>query len=256
MKTNQIAAQLYTLREYLKTEQEFEETLKKLKEIGYTAIQLSGLGFSNIKFIKDTADKYGMNICATHTSFDRITQEFDDVVKEHKAWGCKYVGIGSMPPHYRENAEGYSRFAKEASEIGRKFKQNGLTLVYHNHSFEFEKFDGLTGMDILFNESDSEALDFEIDTYWVAIGGANPIYWINKVKGRMGIVHFKDLAIQKGTQIMAEVGEGNLNWTGIIKACDATGVIWAAVEQDVCQRDPFDSLKISFNNMKNMIDSV
>lgn len=253
MKINQIAAQLYTLREYIKTEQEFEEALRKLKEIGYTAIQLSGLGFSNYEFIKDVSDKYGMNICATHVSFDRINQEFDDVVKEHKAWGCQYVGISSMPPIYRENAEGYSRFAKEASEIGRKLKLNGLTLVYHNHNFEFEKYDGLTGMDILFNETDPEALEFEIDTYWVAIGGTNPVDWINKVKGRMGIVHFKDLAILKGTQIMAEVGEGNLNWAGIIKACDATGVIWVAVEQDKCQRDPFDSLRISFNNIKNMI---
>lgn len=264
MKINQIAAQLYTLCDYLKTEQEFEVALKKLNEIGYTAIQLSGLGFSNYKFIKDTAEKYGMNICATHLSFDRLAKEFDEVVKEHKAWGCKYIGISSFPEHYpkkakgtfrqyEENAEGYTRFAKDASEMGRKLKQNDLNLVYHNHSFEFEKFGGITGLDILLNESDPDALGFEIDTYWVVIGGENPIDWINKVKGRMGIIHFKDLAIQDEKQIMAEVGEGNLDWAGIIKACDVTGVTWAAVEQDVCQRDPFDSMRISFNNIKNMI---
>ena len=106
-------------------------------------------------------------------------------------------------------------------------------------------------MDILLTESDPEAFDFEIDTYWVQLGGANPVDWIHKVAGRMKVVHFKDMAVDPDRKpIMAEVGEGNFNWQAIIDACKETGVEWCAVEQDICSRDPFESLAISLNNLK------
>ena len=108
-------------------------------------------------------------------------------------------------------------------------------------------------MDILFEETDPDTFGFEIDTYWVQCGGADPIQWINKVEGRMQVVHFKDMVVNsEAKSIMAEVGEGNLNWKGIIEACEKTGVEWCPVEQDFCQRDPFESLAISFNNLKKM----
>ena len=253
MSNSVIAAQLYTLRNYLKTPEDIAETLKKVKEIGYDAVQVSGMGPIEPSSLKEICDKEGLTICATHISFDRMKNDFDAVVKEHKLWDCKYVGLGSMPKEFREKGkEGYMEFAKEASRIAKKLADNGLQFIYHNHKFEFEKFDGLTGLDILFNESDKETFGFEIDTYWVQAGGADPVVWIKKMEGRMGVVHFKDMTIQNDEQIMAEVGEGNLNWPDIIKACKEIGVKWYAVEQDRCQRDPFESLAISLKNMKKM----
>ena len=87
------------------------------------------------------------------------------------------------------------------------------------------------------NETDKEVFDFEIDTFWVQSGGSDPAAWIRKVNGRMKVVHFKDMVIKDDQQIMAEVGEGNLNWSSIIEACKEIGVRWYVVEQDVCQRD-------------------
>src|SRR5699024_3238669 len=143
-------------------------------------------------------------------------------------------------------------FAKRASRVAKILADNDLKFIYHNHAFEFAKFDGKTIMDILLEETD-ENFGFEIDTYWVQAGGANPTDWIYKVKGRMEVVHFKDMGMDyENNQIMAEVGEGNLNWQDIIKACNETGVEWAPVEQDICQRDPFDSLEISINNLKKL----
>ncbi len=248
-----IAAQLFTLREYLKTPEDIAKTLKKVKEIGYDAVQVSAIGPIDPKELKALVDKEGLTICVTHIPYDRLWNNLDAVIEDHKLWDCKYVGLGAMPEEYRENKEGYVRFAKEASEVGRKLAKHGLKFVYHNHNFEFRNFDGQTGMDILFNETDPEVFDFELDTYWVQAGGADPIVWIKKVAGRMDVVHFKDMMIDKERkQIFAEVGEGNLNWPGIIAACKEIGVKWAPVEQDRCLRDPFESLAISYKNLKKM----
>ncbi len=197
-----------------------------------------------------------MKICVTHTSPDRLKNDLSSVIKEHKLWQCEYVGIGAMPSEYRnEGAEGYKRFVKDFNIIAKNLKSEGLKFAYHNHKFEFEKFDYLSGMDILFNESDQEAFTFIIDTYWVQAGGANPIEWIKKVNGRMGVVHFKDMAIKNDEQIFAEVGEGNLNWDKIIKTCEETKVKWHAVEQDICLGDPFYSLEKSFKFLQKYVTS-
>lgn len=250
MKKPIIAAQLYTLRDFLKTPEDLAVTFNKVKKMGYNAIQVSGIGPIDPQFVKDTAQKYDLTICATHISFDRLKNDIDAVIAQHKLWDCKYVGIGSMPDEYRVNKESFVKFAKEASEYGKVLLDNGLQLIYHNHNFEFRKFDGITGMELLFQESDPKAFNFEIDTYWVQAGGANPIDWINKLKGRMSVVHFKDMVMgDNGSQLMAEIGEGNFNWEKIIQSCNEIGVEWCPVEQDICQRNPFESLAISRNNL-------
>lgn len=251
MQKPKIAAQLYTIRDFTKTPDDLDRSMKRIKEIGYKAVQVSGIGPMEHQQVKDIMDSHGLTICATHVSFASMQENLDDVIKQHKIWDCKYVGVGSMPGEYQSGKEGYQAFAKEASEIGRRLADNGLQFIYHNHHFEFMKFDGILGMDILLNESDPETFGFEIDTYWVHAGGANPVDWINKVGDRMQVIHYKDMAISKDVnQIMAEVGEGNLNWPDIIDASIKNKIEWAAVEQDICQRDPFESLEISFRNLQ------
>lgn len=253
MSEARIAVQLYTLREYTKTPQGLQESFQKIKEMGYHAVQVSGIGPMEPQVVKDAADEYGLTICATHIGFDRLSKDFDQVVKQHQLWNCKYVGVGSMPDSYRNDREGFLRFAREANQYGKQLAEHGLTLIYHNHNFEFRKFGDKTGMDILFEEGDPTAFQFEIDTYWVQAGGADPIAWIRKMKGRMEVVHFKDMMLNdQSQQIMAEVGEGNLNWEAIIPACQEIGAKWCAVEQDICQRNPFESLKISRDNLLRM----
>ena len=247
-----IAAQLYTVREFLKTPQDIGESLAKIKKIGYDAVQVSGMGPIDPMQLKDIVDALGLKICATHTPVERLTDDIKGVAEEHRLWGCDYVGIGSMPKEYRTSREGFSTFAKKFSKIAKEFADRGLRFVYHNHKFEFQKFDGITGMEILMNESDPETFQFEIDTYWVQAGGADPAKWIKKVKGRMEIVHLKDMAIIDDNQAFAEVGEGNLDWDAILKACTEAGVKWYAVEQDKCRCDPFDSLAVSLGNLLKM----
>lgn len=247
-----IAAQLYTLRDFLKTEEDIAASLQKVKDIGYNAVQVSGLGPIGNEALKAITDRIGLHICATHIPFANIADKLDEVIAQHKLWNCKYVGIGGLPNEYRTSAEGYSTFAKIASEAARKLKAAGLQFIYHNHAFEFAKYDGKAGMEILFDESDSDAFGFELDVHWVHAGGADAVDWIRKVNGRMQVVHLKDFVVSPASERkFAEIGEGNMNFRAILQACEETGVEFGAVEQDNCYgRDPFESLAISARNLK------
>lgn len=248
-----VAAQMYTLRDFLKTPKDITNSLKKVAQIGYKAVQLSGLGPMDPAELKKICDGEGLDICATHVGYDRLRDETESVIEEHKIYGCNYPAIGSLPGKYREGgADGYKQFAKEASEVGRKLSDAGLTFGYHNHSFELEKFEGRTALDILREESDPDVFQFEIDVYWIQHGGADPAAWIRKVKGRGDLVHVKDMEMKGREQIFSEVGEGNLNWPSILEACREAGTRWHIVEQDRCQGDPFDSLGISLRNLAEM----
>jgi sugar phosphate isomerase/epimerase len=246
-----LAAQLYTLREFLKTEEDIARTLPRVAALGYRAVQLSALGPIDPAELKRILDAEGLTVCATHVGFDRLRDDLDGVAAEHETLGCRYVAIGSLPQAYR-NAEGYHRFAREASEVARRMKERGLVFGYHNHSFELERFDGKTALEILYGESDPEAFTAEIDTYWIQHGGGDPAEWIRRVAGRSPVVHLKDMAVVEGKPVMAEVGEGNLNWPRILDACREAGVEWFVVEQDHCLRDPFESLGISLRNLREM----
>lgn len=249
MKKSVIGAQLYTLRDFTKTPAAIAETLKKVKKIGYDAVQLSALGPIEMKELKQMLDGEGLTVASTHIAFEKMRDQTARVIEEHQLLGCKHPAIGGMPQEYNNEA-GFHRFAREASDVAHKLAAGGLTFSYHNHSFELQKFGDKTGLQILFEESDPAVFNFEIDTYWIQHGGADPAAWIRQVKGRSPLVHFKDMTILDKQQIMAEVGEGNLNWPAILKSCQEAGVEWYLVEQDTCQRNPFDSLAISLKNLK------
>lgn len=254
MKLSNIAAQLYTLREFCKDEEGLRASLQKVKEIGYQAVQVSGIGPIPHETVKSIADEIGLKICATHVSYKALTENLEDVIYQHKLWDCKYVGLGGLPEEFRSSAEGYKKFASIANEISAKLAEQGLQFIYHNHHFEYTKFDGTTGMDILLSESNRESFGFELDMYWVQTGGVNPLEMIKLVDGRMAVVHLKDMAIVDNKQVFAEIGEGNMNYKAIIDGCREIGVEWYVVEQDVCLRDPFESLAISFNYLKQLAD--
>ncbi len=254
MSTTVLAAQLYTVRQFVQTAADLAASLQKIRAIGYQAVQVSGIGPIADAEVKAMTDDLGLTICNTHVRpSEALWNNIDAVIAQHKLWNCHHVALGSMPAAYRAEGEaGYQRFAHEANQIGEKLHAAGLTFSYHNHSFEFTRYGKRTGLEIIYAETDPRYLQAEIDTYWVQHGGSDPAEWVRKVSGRMPVVHLKDMIILNDQQTMAEVGEGNLNWATILPACRAAGVQWYAVEQDVCQRDPFESLKISYNNLKSM----
>ena len=241
-----VGAQLYTVREFAKTPEDLSLAFKKIKEMGYKTIQISGAGKDiSVEYIADALKEYDLECVVTHIPFEDMLNDFDAVIAKHNAWNCNYIGTGSMPADWR-NEEGFYRFAKEAGEVAEKMKAVGKTFIYHNHSFEFAKYGEKRGMDILFDNTPN-SFQFELDVYWVQNAGADPIEWIKKVAGRMDIMHYKDMDMIVGEKdhIMAPIGGGNMNWPGIVKALNETGVKFGFVEQDVCRTDAFDCLKES-----------
>ena len=191
----QIAAQLYTIRDFTKTCDEFAASMAKIRAIGYRAVQVSAIGDILDAEVKRIADDNGLTICNTHVPFEVLQNDPDAVFEQHALWDCRHVAIGSMPPAFREGEDGYHRFAEIGSRIGESLAAAGLSFSYHNHSFEFVKFNGKTGLEILFEESDPRYLQAELDTYWVQHGGADPVDWIKRMKDRMPVVHLKDMVM-------------------------------------------------------------
>jgi len=247
-----IAAQTYTCRDFMKTLEELDETFGKLRKIGYEAVEIAAIGAEHTgKQMKDLLDRHGLVACGTHTGFADLRDNAEEQVEYHKAIDCEYAVSGWWEKDLKTEAD-WVAFAREANEVGRRLKSLGLNYAYHNHSNEFEKFGERTAMETLCEETDPEFVLAEIDTYWVQQGGGSPVVWINKLADRLPLLHVKDMAMRGREQLYAEVGEGNLDWEGIIAAAQDAGVKWYIVEQDICQRDPFESLEISFNNLKKM----
>jgi len=249
-----VAAQMYTVRDFTTSEAGIRESLKKVKELGYEAVQMSAWAPIEPALLKDIADENQLEICATHISFDEVMHNTDWQIAAHKTYNCQYVGLGSMPERYRSSKEGFLQFVRDIEPAARRITDAGLTFIYHNHNFEFARFDGVTGMDLLMENTSPDWFQFEMDTYWVQAGGEDVVERIRRLHDRMEVVHFKDMVFDpvSGAAIMAEVGEGNINWQGVIRACGEIGAKWHIVEQDVCQRDPFASLGISLRNLQRM----
>lgn len=256
MKKPIIAAQLFTVRELLngKSQDEIRKVLTQIKGIGYNAVQISGIG----EVTKEVADIYQrvvadleLDVCATHFSLEYMEENVDWVIEIHKKWQCSYAGVGIMPEALR-SSEKLDEFIQRMNTLGKKLKEAGIWLIYHNHKLEFEKINGIPWLQYLLDNFDSSCVQLELDTYWVQAGGANPVTWIEKVTGNMGVMHLKDMRIVDNEQQFAEIGQGNLEFVKILEAANDAKVIYAAVEQDRFTDDPIESLRVSFEYLSTL----
>ncbi|MBQ7624734.1 MAG: sugar phosphate isomerase/epimerase [Clostridia bacterium] len=251
-----IGAQLFTVREYTKTLESFSETLKKVADIGYKTVQVSGTCAFDPAWLAEELKSAGLECAITHYDRDLIKNDPVKVAKDHDAFGCKYVGIGSMPR--KDGAfiseEDHKAFVRDFIPVAKTLKENGKYLMYHNHQIEFAKSaDGRIYLKRLIEDFPAELMGFTLDVYWAQVGGGDVIDWIDKLHGRVPCVHLKDLTIEKSKQLMAPVGYGNLNMEAIVRACYDSGTQYLLVEQDDCYgEDPFDCLKKSYNYLKGL----
>jgi len=247
MKIEQVAAQLYTLRDFTKTPADIAATLKKVRGLGYQAVQASALGPIEESELVKILNGEGLTCCATHESGDTILNNPQAVVEKLQKLGCKYTAYpypGGID--FSDEAQ-ILALARKLNKSGAVLREAGQTLTYHNHAIEFVRHGGMTALEIIYKKSSKKNLQGEIDTYWVQYGGADPVDWCKRLKGRLPLLHMKDYAfLTSDKPMMAEIGSGNLNWKKIVATAEKSGCQWFIVEQDVCPGDPFDSLKKSF----------
>lgn len=264
----QLAVQMYTIRDYTKSAPDLAVSLRKLAEIGYRAVQLSAVDAMNgdtplvsASEVRKLLEVNGLRCVATHRSWDDLAGKTDQEIAFHQTLGCDYTAIGGLPGRYSEQGEtGFRQFLLDSAPVIAQLKAAGIRFGYHNHDWEFRRVedDGQrrpsprTLFD-LFIEEGGPDFTLELDVYWADHAGVNPVRLLERCPGRMPVIHIKDKEVVKGEgPVMAAIGEGNLDWAGLLPACRAAGVEWYAVEQDVCRRDPFDCLRSSFDYLTSM----
>ncbi|MGD8239834.1 MAG: sugar phosphate isomerase/epimerase [Armatimonadota bacterium] len=248
-----VGAQMYTVRDFCKTLPDIEASCKKVAEIGYTSVQISGFGPADPKDVAKIMEDCGLTVASTHTGWPRFREDLDGVIEEHKLYKCAHPAVGGVPPHYR-SVDGLKQLLDELAPIAEGLAAEGMDFSYHNHNQELVRCGDRTWLAMLYEDGSPDVVKAEIDTYWIQAGGGDPAEWVRKCAGREPLLHLKDMCITpEREQRFAEVGEGNLNWPAIMEAAEAGGVEYYLVEQDQCyDRDPFESLAISYRNLVAM----
>jgi sugar phosphate isomerase/epimerase len=250
---------MFTLREHTHTAKDLAETLRRVRQIGYEAVQLSAIGAMegespevDAKLARTMLDDNDLKCIATHRPWNNLRGQIEAEIEFHQTLGCDFVAIGGIP-QVEPTYQSFRNFLQQAEPVIATLKAAGIRFGHHNHSHEFFRPErhGQTLEDVLIDEA-SPDLMLELDLYWIEHAGLNCVRILERCHGRVPVIHLKDKEAMPGTNDtrMAPIGEGNMDWPAIIAACEAAGVRWYAVEQDRCYRDPFDCLKSSFDFLR------
>jgi sugar phosphate isomerase/epimerase len=235
-----IAVQLYSVREQLAAD--FVGTIKKIAEIGYAGVEPAGFPVPVEEAAKLFSD-LGLKVCSTHSSFpDEVNQE--QVLADHKILGCNTIISGFGKDGFADEAaiRKSAAIAQRAAEFA---KTQGLRVGIHNHGHEFSsKVGGRYGYE-LFLELAPEVFS-ELDVFWTAHGGADPVDIVTRYQPRLPFLHLKDGPVAKGWPMTA-VGKGDLDIPSIVNAADPKVLEWLVVELDACDTDMMEAVKDSFD---------
>ncbi len=243
----EIGAQFFTIREFCKTTDDFAESLKKIADIGYKNVQISGTCDYDPVWLNAELQKNGLKCVLTHTPLLKMQTDPEKVIADHNAFNCNYIGLGSYPLDSR--LELVENFIRDVSPVISAFKKADKYFMYHNHATELQKVEGRLIFDRLAEAFEADEMGFTLDTYWVQTAGGDPAYWLRQFVGRVPVIHLKDHTFDRK---MAVVGEGNINFDRIFEEAENAGTEYMLVEQDDCYgENPFDCLKRSYEFLKS-----
>lgn len=256
-----LGLQLYTLRNQLKSD--LAATMKVVAEAGYKQVEL--FGFPGTDDLVAAARDNGLQINSSHFQWDSVVKPKDDsfsdflkIVEKAKGLGLTHLVVPYLQDDLRGSLDAYKKVAENLNKAAVKAKEAGIQLSYHNHAFEFKPFEGgKTGFDVFTEEL--ETVQFELDLFWVKVGGKEPVELIQKLSGRISQVHLKDLKAGIDTpnfgglppDAFKEVGNGVIPTEPLLAAAEKAGVQHAHVEQDQSP-DPIASVKQSAKYLKSL----
>lgn len=245
-----LGAQLYTVREYCNTLEGIEETFKKVADIGYEIVQMSGSCAYEGDWLQEKLKKYGLKCVLTHYAPTEMLEDPMQVAKKHQQFECKHIGLGS----FKNICADYETFKQQYTPVMEAFKKEGHLFMYHNHGAEFEKLPN--GKPVIYDMRDSFAADlmgFTLDTYWIQFGGMVPDRVIRDFKGRVPCMHVKDMGISGKEHKMLPIGCGTIDFEKVLSACEDAQTEYVLVEQDHCNGlDPFECLKMSYDYLASL----
>lgn len=244
-----IGVQLFTVREQMATD--FVGTLERLARMGYRGIEWGPAEMDGIAAHLDRIRELGLLPIGCHASLDQLTIGIDGLVRRLHQAGGRYAALSSR----FDTLEEVQRAAELFNAIGKQLLQREIRFLYHHHNWELALIDGRPALDWLIELTDPIWVSFELDTYWLARGGADPAAYIRRLQGRCPVLHIKD--VEAGDEaFFAEIGTGVLDFPSILSVAEAAGAEWLVVEQDVCRRDPLDSLALSYSNLEQLGTAV
>jgi sugar phosphate isomerase/epimerase len=247
MRHDQIALQLYTVRRLAAVD--LSGTLHAVAAAGYRAVEVAGLPETAPGELARLLGEAGLRAVAMHQGVEGLRDDAEAVANRLAEVGCSRLIVPWMPESDRRTADDVRRFAVEVGGFARTFADRGIQLAYHNHSFEFAPLDGTTVWDVLLAELPSD-VQIELDVYWAAVGGRDPVAEIRATADRVRLLHMKDRA--PGLEPRdAPAGEGTLPFPEIIAAARSAGVEWYIVEQDE-PRDPLVDVTSAFRYLESL----
>lgn len=245
-KRKRVGLQLYSLREMMRENP--AETLKLIAGMGYSELETAsykdGLiyGYTPGEF-RRIVEELGMKVTSCHIRRDydpeneqEVTDWWNKAFDDHKEAGCKYVIMPSMP--IGETLESVQTYCDYYNKLGAMAKEKGLTFGFHNHAGEFALIEGETMYDYMLANTTGDVA-FEMDVYWVAQGGKDPVEYLQKYPGRFPVLHIKDDSI---------IGDsGKIDFKAIFDAAYAQGMEDFYVEVEKYQLPPEICVEKSFD---------
>ena len=231
-----IGLQLFSVRDELKDG--LEPVFKRIAAAGYGSVEMFGFSATDNFFKNDAATVAKMlkdnNLVSPsgHYMLDLFDKDGQKVIDAASALGHKYVVIPWFPPEQRSKLDDYKSIAERINKAAQLCKDNKMKMAYHNHEFEFIKYEGgVSGYDIIMKECDKSLVDLELDLYWVKFAKEDPIEIFKRDPGRFKMWHVKDmLGDEKKTQ--TEVGSGIVDFTTVFKNAALSGMEYFYVEQE------------------------
>lgn len=245
---NRIGVQLYTVRPLLNTEDQMQDTLQKIKAIGYDSVQLCG-DFAFAQCCARHAADAGLDITSVHSSLDVYREYLPQYIELCQQYGIEELAVSNL----RNEPDEVPDFIASVNTIAGIFRKNGLLFSYHNHATEFIKdSSGKTAMQHYLKEFDPESVLFMPDTFWLQFGGIDIRHFLEITKGRVNTIHLKDLVYTRKGADFAAIGQGNLYFDGILDTALQMGIRHYIVEQDVCPTDPLECLRQSYEYIRSL----
>lgn len=240
-----LGLQLYTVRSLL--DRDADGTLAAVAAIGYREVELAGLHGRTPRAMRALLDRHGLVATSSHVDLARVRRQWTRVADEAHVLGQRFIVVPWIGEQER-SLDGYRRVAADLDRAGEAAERAGLRLAYHNHDFELARLGDTTGYDVLLAETDPALVAMEMDIYWIAHGGRDPLALIAAHPGRFPLVHLKDMA--RGGA-MADVGAGTIDFPAIAAQARAAGIEHWFVERDDA-RSPLESARVSYEYARHL----
>lgn len=247
----QLGLQLYSIRE--SAEKDLLGVLEDVAKMGYQGAQFAGFFDHSAETVKNKLDEVGLKAAGAHVAIEEFQDNFSELIAYHKQIDNKLLICPYLPENMRTTADDYKRTAELFNKVGEKVAKEGFSFGYHNHAFEFDQFDGQTGFDILYQNTDPTLVKMELDCFWAAHAAYEPREVIKQYKDRCVSLHIKDLKFKDDKPISTEIGTGTLDIDDLIKAGKEYQVDWYIVEQEDFSGDPVESAR---ENAKTMLGKI